>query len=100
MPSVAKMRRVCKEAKRKNLPVLAKTSRLNRFLAKFSSSNVKAVVLTRAPENLGGNHNTSFEALFTLSVAGHTTCYFSGVFVCNVWLLIVWVNAVSCRITL
>jgi len=31
MPSGAKMREVCKEAKRKNLAVLAKTSRLNRF---------------------------------------------------------------------
>jgi len=30
-PSGAKMRKVCKEAKRKNLGVLAKTSRLNRF---------------------------------------------------------------------
>jgi len=28
----AKMHKVCKEAKRKNLVVLAKTSRLNRFL--------------------------------------------------------------------
>jgi len=31
MLSGAKMRKVCKEAKRKNLAVLAKTSRLNRF---------------------------------------------------------------------
>jgi len=30
-PSGAKMRKVCKEVKRKNLAVLAKTSRLNRF---------------------------------------------------------------------
>jgi len=38
--------------KRKDLAVLAKTPRLNRFfLAKLSSSNVKAVALTRAPEN-------------------------------------------------
>jgi len=54
MPSGAKMRKVCKEAKRKNLAVLVKTSRLNRFFsAKLSSSNVKAVVLTRTPENVG-----------------------------------------------
>ena len=31
MPPGAKMRKVCKEAKRKNLTVLAKTSRLNRL---------------------------------------------------------------------
>jgi len=31
MPSGVKMRKVCKEATRKNLAVLAKTSRLNRF---------------------------------------------------------------------
>jgi len=31
MSSGAKMRKVCKEAKRKNLAVLAKTSRLNRI---------------------------------------------------------------------
>ena len=41
------------------------------FLAKLSSSNVKVVVLIRAPENVGGNHDISFEALFTLSVTGH-----------------------------
>jgi len=72
------MRKVCKEAKRKNLAVFAKTSRLKRFFfsAKLSSSNVKAVVLTRAPENVGGNHDISFEALFTLSVAGHIDMLF------------------------
>jgi len=54
MPSAAKMRKVCKEAKRKKLGVLAETSRLDRFFsAKLSSSNVEAVVLTRAPENVG-----------------------------------------------
>jgi len=31
MPSGAEMRKVCKEAKPKNLAVLAETSRLNRF---------------------------------------------------------------------
>jgi len=68
---------VCKKAKRKNLAVLAKTPRLNRFfLAKLSSSNVKVVVLTRAPKDEGGNHDISFEALFTLSVAGHIDMLF------------------------
>jgi len=72
------MRKVCKAAKRKNLAVLAKTSRLHRFFsAKLSSSNVKAVVLTRAPENVGGNHDIqSFQALFTLSVSGHIDMLF------------------------
>jgi len=42
MPSGAEMRKVCKKAKRKNLTVLAKTPRLNRFiLTKLSSSNVE-----------------------------------------------------------
>jgi len=31
MPSGAKMRKVCKEAKRKNLAMFASTSQLNRF---------------------------------------------------------------------
>jgi len=31
MPSGAEMRKVCEKAKRKNLAVLAKTPRLNRF---------------------------------------------------------------------
>jgi len=53
--------------------VLAKTPRLKRFffLAKLSSSSVKAVVLTRAPENVGEHHDISFEAPFTLSLTGH-----------------------------
>jgi len=46
------------------------------FSAKFSSSNVKAVVLTRPPETVGGNHDISFEALFKLSVAGHIDMLF------------------------
>jgi len=63
------------------------------FLAKRSSSNVKAVALTRAPENKGENQDISLEATFTLSI-------FSGVFVCNLWfLLIVRVNVVSGRVT-
>jgi len=42
MPSEAKKRKVSKEEMRKNLAVLAKNPRLNRFLfsAKLSSSNV------------------------------------------------------------
>jgi len=51
--------------------VLPKTPRVNFFPAKFSSSNVKAVALPRAPESVGENHNISFEATFTLSLAGH-----------------------------
>jgi len=44
MPSGAKKRTVSKEEMRKNLAVLAKTPRLNRFFqAKLSSSNVKPV---------------------------------------------------------
>ena len=38
------------------------------------------MVLTRAPENVGGNHDISFEALFTLSVAGHIDMLFFQVF--------------------
>ena len=57
------MRKVCKEAKRKNLGMLAKILRLNRFFfaEKLSSSKGKAVTLTRATENVGGNHDISFE---------------------------------------
>jgi len=46
------------------------------FFKKLSSSNVKAVVLTRAPDNVGGNHEISFEALFKLIVAGHIDMLF------------------------
>jgi len=77
MPSGDKMRRVCKEAKRKNLTVFAKTSRLNRcFSAKLSSSNVKAMALTRALENIGGSKHLSHSAWLAI-----LTCSFSGVFV-------------------
>ena len=41
------------------------------------------MALTRASENVGGNHAISFEAPFSLRLAGHIDCYFSGVFVCN-----------------
>jgi len=50
--------------------VLAKTPRLNLlFIAKLSSSNVKAVALTRALENEGENQDT-------LSLAGHIVMFF------------------------
>jgi len=83
MPSGAKMRKVYKEARRKNLGVLANTPQLNHFFsAKLSSSNLKAVALTRAPENVGGNHNICFDAPFTLSLAGHTDMLFFRCFCC------------------
>ena len=53
------------------------------------------MALTEAPENVGENHNISFE----VQLAGHIDMfsYFSGVFVCNRWfLLTVRVNVVSC----
>jgi len=34
------------------------------------------VALTRAPENVGDNHDISFEAHLTLSVAGHIDMLF------------------------
>jgi len=37
------------------------------------------VALTRAPENVGENHNISFEAPFTHRLAGHIDMLFSGV---------------------
>jgi len=41
------------------------------------------VALTRAPENVGGNHDIILEAPLTLSLAAAIlTCYFSGVLVC------------------
>ena len=60
------------------------------------------MALTRAPENVGENYDISFGAPFTPRLVGHIlTCYFSGVFVCTVWfLLIVRVNVVSCQVTL
>jgi len=71
------------------------------FLSKLSRSKVKAVALTRAPENEGENQDMSLETTFTLSLAGHIDIFFSGAFVCNLWfLLIVWVDVVSCRVTL
>jgi len=77
MPSAAKNGKVFEEKKRKNLAVLAKTPRLKRFFtATFLNSNVKTVALTRAPENIGGNHDIRFEAPFTLRLAGHINMLF------------------------
>jgi len=67
-----------KEKKRQNLVVLAETPRLKRFFfsAKLSSSNVKTVAFPRAPENVGENYDRSFEAPFTLRLAGHIDMLF------------------------
>ena len=101
MSSGAKNGKVSMEKKCKNLAVLAKTPRLKRFSAKLLSSNVKTVALTRASKNVAENHDTSFECLSHSDWLAIMTCYFSGVFVCNLWfLLIVRVNMVSCRVTL
>jgi len=77
MPSGAKIRNVCKEEMRKNLAVLAESPRQNRFFFQqsFQAATLKQW-LTRAPENAGGNHDIPFEALFTLSVAGHIDMLF------------------------
>jgi len=66
------------------------------FSAKLLSSNVETVA-----ENVVEMHDISFEAPLTIDWLAILTCYFSGVFVCNLWfLLIVRVNVVSCRVTL
>jgi len=71
-----------------------------RMWTKFSSSNVKAVALTRAPENVGENQDISLEQFSHSAWLAIFTCSFSGVFVCNLWfVLIVRVNVVSCRAT-
>ena len=71
MPPGAENGQVSKVKKRKNLAVLAETSRLKSFFStKLLTSNVKTVGLTRAPENVGENHDVSFEAPFTLRLAG------------------------------
>jgi len=56
--------------------MLAKTRRLNSFLAKLSSSNAKVVALARAPENEGENQDISLETTFTLRLAGHIDMLF------------------------
>jgi len=56
--------------------VLAKTPLLNPFFnAKLSSSNMKAVALTSAPENEGENQDISLETTSTLSLAGHINIF-------------------------
>jgi len=83
MPSATKKRKVSKEKKLRIMAVLVETPRLKRFFQQsFSSSNVKTVALTRAPENVGENHDISFETPFTFSLAGHIDMLFSSVFVC------------------
>jgi len=47
------------------------------------------VALTREPENVGGTHDISFEAPFIFRLAGHIDMLVSGVFVCNLWFLLV-----------
>ena len=97
MPLGAKNDKVSKEKKRKNLAVLAKTQWLKRFFSSsVLSSDIKTVALTRAIENVGENHDVSFEAPFTLRLAGHIDMLFFWCFCLYVWfLLIVRVNVVS-----
>ena len=60
------------EKKRKDLAMLAKIPWLKRFFpTKLLRSNVKTVALTRAPENVGENHDENFEAPFILRLASH-----------------------------
>jgi len=102
IPATTQIGIVCEEKKCKHLAVLAKTPWLKLlFPAKLLSSNVKMVTLTRAPENIGETHDISFEAPFTLRLAGYFDMLFLRCFVCKLWLLlIVRVNVVSCRVTL
>jgi len=77
MPSADENVKVSAERKRKNLAVLAEMPRLKRFFpAKLLSSNVQTVALTRPPENVAETHDISFEAPFTLRVAGHIDMLF------------------------
>jgi len=46
------------------------------FSTKLLNNNVKTVGLARAPENVGENHDISFEAPFTLSLASHIDMLF------------------------
>jgi len=57
------------------------------------------MALTRAPENVGESHDISFEALFTLSVIDHIDMLFFRCFDLYLWLFVVRVNVVSCRVT-
>jgi len=101
MPSATKNVKVSKEKKPKNLAVLAEMPRLKRFFpAKLLSSKFQTERLSRAPENVVETHDTSFEAPFTLRLAGHIDMLFFRCFVCNLcFLFIVQVNVVSCRVT-
>jgi len=59
------------------------------------------MALTRAPENEVENQDTSLETFSHSHWLAILTCSFPGVFVCNLWfLLIVRVNVVSCWVTL
>jgi len=63
-------------------PLNAALPRLSRSLfaaelsAELSNSNVKAVALTRTPENVDENYDISFEAAPTPSEAGHIDMLF------------------------
>jgi len=51
--------------------------------------------------DVGETHDISFEAPFTLRLAGNIDMLFFPYFVCNLWFLfIVRVNVASCRVTL
>ena len=77
MPSTDKNAKMSKEKKRKNLVVLAETPGLKRFFpAKLLSSNVQTGALTRQHENVAETHDISFEASFTLRLAGHIDMLF------------------------
>ena len=62
------------------MAVLAKPPQLNLFSAKLSSSNVKAVALTRAPETEGENQDISVETTFTVNVTDRIDMLFFPVF--------------------
>ena len=74
MPSGAKYDKVSKK-KRKNLAVLGERRDWNVSFIQ-QTSNVETVALTRAPENVVENHDISFEAPFTLRLAGHIDMFF------------------------
>jgi len=50
--------------------------------------------------DVGETHDVSFEAPFTLRLAGYIDMLFFRCFVCNLWFLFVRVNVVSCGATL
>ena len=75
--------------KRKDMAVLSQNAATESFFqAKLSSSNFKAVALTRAPENEGENQDICLETIFTLRLAVILTCSFSGVF-CDLWFVLI-----------